>query len=231
MMTNDTEVSFQMVHAREAISRGLTHIERQVTAIENNVRDEPTYAFDLARTLVECACRTILEEREIPYSKGDDLSALFRMVREQLPFLPPEASGESAARKSLNRTLAGLNSTMQGITELRNEYGFASHGHGTARPQMDRTQAILVAGAADVIVGFLYGVHVQNHTTNIKTSQSLYEENQDFNNFIDENHEIHTILEAEFWPSEVLFRMEPETYRLRLTEFIADAVESEEAGI
>ena len=226
---DSTETSFRMFHAREAISRGWVHIERQVTAAENAVRDEPTLVFDLARTLIESTCRTILTERQVAYSRNANLPSLFSIVRLQLSFLPPAASSEDAARQSLNQALGGLYSTIQGISELRNEYGFASHGHETDIPQMERTQAILVAGAADVIIGFLYRVHVQDRTVNTTTSRSLYEENRDFNNFIDESHDICTILESEFWPSDVLFQLEPETYRSYLAEFRAEAEGSEEA--
>ena len=227
-MVSGPEIPFRMIHAREAVSRGWTHIERQVAATEIAVRNEPTHAFDLARTLIESTCRTILTERQVSYSRGDDLPDLFRSIRRTLPFLPPESSHAATARQSLEQTLGGLQSAVQGISELRNEYGFASHGHETHTPRMERTQATLVAGAADVIIGFLYGVHTQDHTAEITASPSLYEQNQEFNESIDESHETCTVLDVEFWPSEVLFQMEPETYRLRLAEFIAGAESPEE---
>ena len=94
---------------------------------------------------------------------------------------------------------------------------------------MEQAQATLVAGAADVIIGFLYEMHAQSRANNAGAAQSLYVENQDFNNSIDDTHEICVILEAEFWPSAVLFQMEPETYRLRLAEFKTETEESEVA--
>ncbi|MDT9120715.1 abortive infection family protein, partial [Escherichia coli] len=51
-----------------------------------------------------------------------------------LAFLPPSASGEAATRDSLKRTLGGLSTAIQGICELRNQCGFASHGSDKARP-------------------------------------------------------------------------------------------------
>ena len=44
-----------------------------------------------------------------------------------------------------------------------------------------------------------------------------------FNDAVDEAHGSIQIYEAEFHPSEVLFQMEPETYRVYLAEFDADA--------
>ena len=228
-MADETVPSFQMLRAREAMSRGLSHIEQQVAAAENAVRGEPAFglAFDLSRTLIESTCRTILTERRVEWSRGEDLPSLLGKVRRKLPFLPPESSDETAARRSLEQALSGLQSAVQGICELRNHYSFASHGYETDRARMEQAQATLVAGAADVIIGFLYEMHVQSRAGNNSVVQSLYDENQDFNNSIDDNHEICVILEAEFWPSAVLFQMEPETYRLRLAEFKTETEGSE----
>ena len=228
-MADNAADAFRMLNARGAVSRGLSHVEQQVLALENAVRDEPTRAFDLARTLVESTCRTILAERQVPYRNNDNLSTLLNKVSQNVPFLPPAARQETAARRSLERTLIGLRGVIQGITELRNRYGFDSHGRDSVIPQMEAVQALLAAGSADVVVGFLYGVHVQDRTAPGATHRPLYDDNEDFNNFIDENHEICTILESEFWPSEILFHMEPETYRLRLAEFTTEAGGPEEA--
>ena len=229
MMADETVPSFQMLRAREAISRGLSHIEQQVVAAENAVRGEPAFglAFDLSRTLIESTCRTILTERQVEWNRDEDLPALIRNVRRNLPFLPPSSSNETAARESLEQALSGLQSAVQGICELRNHYSFASHGYETDRARMEQAQATLVAGAADVIIGFLYEMHAQSRANNAGTAQSLYDENQDFNNSIDDTHEICVVLEAEFWPSAVLFQMEPETYRLRLAEFKTETEGSE----
>ena len=229
MMADGIVPTFQMLRAREAISRGLSHIEQQVIAAENAVGGEPAFnlAFDLSRALIESTCRTILTERRVESSPEEDLPSLLRKVRRNLPFLPPESSSETAARQSLEQTLRGLQSAVQGICELRNHYSFASHGYETGRARMEQAQATLVAGAADVIIGFLYEMHAQSHAGNIGVGQPSYDENQDFNNFIDDTNEICVILEAEFRPSAVLFEMEPETYRLRLAEFRTEIEGSE----
>ena len=227
-MEDHRELPVQLTHAREAISRGWTHIERQVEAAENAVRDEPTYSFDLARALIESVCLTILRERGVQYSHDGDLPALFRIVSQRVPLLPPAASGETEARRSLVQALSGMQSTIQAICELRNEYGFASHGHEAEHGRMELAQAIFVVGAADVIIGFMYRAHMRNRSVPSPTARPSYEDNEEFNNFIDENHEKCTILDSEFLPSAILFQMEPETYRLSLAEFVAETENPEE---
>jgi hypothetical protein len=57
----------------------------------------------------------------------------------------------------------------------------------------------------------------------------LYEDYLAFNNFVDESLGMIRIYDVEFRPSEVLFRMEPESYHVYLAEFDAEA-EKAEAG-
>src|SRR5262245_41369498 len=144
---------FVMHGARDAMAGGLAHVEEQVKGIEAAVVENPALAFDLAKTLIESTCRAILGERKIAYNEDDDLPKLFRIASNHLPFLPPMASVEAQARESLTRTLNGLSTAIQGVCDLRNRCGFASHGSGTPRPPMESVQALLAAGAADTIVG------------------------------------------------------------------------------
>ena len=60
-MADGTEIPpFVMHGARGAIAGGLLHIEEQVKGIERAVEENPGLAFDLAKTLIESACRRSL---------------------------------------------------------------------------------------------------------------------------------------------------------------------------
>jgi len=219
-LTENQTSTFVMHGARDAIASGMTHMEKQVEELEKAVIDNPGLAFDLARTLVECTCRTILKEREIEYTHRDDLPKLFGKVKDNLPVLPVESSNASDVGKSLRQTLSGLSTAIQGICELRNSCGFACHGSESARPLMEDAQALMVAETADTIIGFLYRMHIQDRTT----EPLVYEKNQDFNNSLDAEYEDGIwISGSEFRPSEVLFTMEPATYRIYLAEFNSES--------
>lgn len=211
---------FVMHGAREAIARGITHIEQHVKSIERFVSENPALVFDLAKTLIESVCRTILTERGISFEQGDNTPSLFRIVTNNLSFLPPEASGETDVRRRLEQTLNGLSTTVQGICELRNACGFASHGSGGPRPTMESVQAILAAQAADAVVGFLYAVHRQD-LLEVRLPRLNYDDYVEFNAFVDEMYEPTRIFEEEFMPSRILFEMGPEPYRVYLTDFLA----------
>ena len=219
---------FSMHGARDAIAGGLDHIGEHVKGIERAVAEQPGLAFDLAKTLVESACRTILKERSIAISSDDDLPKLFKAVTRSLPFLPVEASAEAEVGKSLRQTLGGLHTAMQGICELRNRCGFASHGSDGPRPKMEPAQAMLAAGAAGALVCFLHRVHRQDQAPR-PASRAMFDENPAFNTHVDDTHGMIRIFDAEFRASEVLYQMERESYRVYLTEFTTE-VEGMEAG-
>ena len=104
--------AFAMLGARDAIAGGMLHIQQQVDAIEAATRDNPGLTFDLAKTLIESACKTILTERAVEFTNDDDLPRLFRTAVQHLPLLPPEASGDAAARRSLDQTISGLSTAV-----------------------------------------------------------------------------------------------------------------------
>ena len=218
---------FVMHGARDAMGGGLEHIEEQVKGIEQAVIENPGLAFDLAKTLVESTCRAVLGERSVVYAETDDLPKLFKSATRHLAFLPATASNADEVHKSLTKTLAGLNTAIHGICELRNQCGFASHGSGDPRPVMEGVQALLAAEAADAIVGFLHRVHRQDRTPPTAPSP-IFDDNSAFNNHLDESFGPLMVFDVAFRPSEVLYRMEPETYRIYLAEF--DGGDTEATG-
>ena len=213
---------FVMHGARDAMTAGLAHIEAQVKGIEQAVVENPGLAFDLAKTLIESTCRAVLGERSVAYAATDDLPKLFKSAMQNLSFLPATASEASDVRSSLQQTLSGLSTAIQGICELRNQCGFASHGSGSPRPVMEDVQALFAAEAADTIVGFLHRVHRQDRTPP-PAATPIFDENSAFNESLDENFGPFRVFDVEFRPSEVLFFLEPETYRIYLAEFDSDS--------
>jgi Abortive infection C-terminus len=227
-MTEAPTAPFIMHGARDAIASGLLHIEQQVESIEQAVVENPGLAFDLAKTLVESVCRTVLRERAVAYSRDDDLPKLFKTTIISVPFLPAAATAESEIRKSLATTLSGLHTAVQGLCELRNQCGFASHGSDSPRPAMESVQALLVAEAADAIVGFLHRVHRLAQVAPASTPLR-YSDHAAFNEWIDELNTPVRIFDQEFQPSRVLFEMAPEPYRVYLTGFVTDTENGEAA--
>lgn len=226
-MANTTQASgFTMYGAREAMAAGMVHIEEQIKGIELAITENPGLAFDLARTLIESACKTILSERKISFAPDDDLPKLFKTVTKHLPFLPVSSANEADARKKLLQTLGGLHTSVLGVCELRNAYGFASHGTETQRPLMAGAQAILAAQAADTIIGFLHRVHRQNIVV-VGPARLTYQNNPRFNDYVDFANDPIQIFHLEYKASEVLFNVDQEAYRDLLANYSDDQADQD----
>ena len=229
MASVDDEPLFVMHGARVAVAGGMLHIEEQVKALEMALAENTGLAFDLAKTLVESCCKTIITERGGTFDKNDDMPKLFKLTAQVVPFLPPALASDSAARTSLQQTLSGLSTAMQGVCEMRNAFGFASHGSHAPRPVMERVQAMLVAQAADSIIGFLYRVHRQDQ---MRPKQTMleYQHNPEFNEWLDEQcGPVQILALPPYRPSDVLFNVDQEAYRDILAEYLSEDAEPTEA--
>jgi hypothetical protein len=220
------KMDFVMHGARAAMAGGLAHIEAQVEALERAVVENPGLTFDLAKTVVESACRTILTERNVVFDTEDDLPRLFKTVTSNLPMLPVTSSGEAEARRSLAQTLNGLHTALHGVCELRNACGFASHGSVGRRPVMESAQAELAAQAADAIVGFLHSVHRQERNRPLSVRLE-YDDNEAFNSYVDDANEHLRIFDLTYRPSEALFAVDQEAYRDLLAGYKPEVSEAD----
>lgn len=229
-MAEAEDPAFLMQGARHALASGFRHLERHVETVEQAVHENPGLAFDLSRSIIEGVCRTILSERHVSYESTDKLPQLYRKAMQSVPLLPPDESQAIELRRSLEKTISGLGTSIQGISELRNRSGFASHGFSESRPTLEWIQARMAAEAADTIVGFLCLLHMQDRGAP-PAAMPQYEHNEEFNEWIDESHQLIDILGSEFLPSAVLFEMEPETYRVHLAEFGGQTDTVEDAAL
>ena len=222
-MVESSTSRFQMVGARSAILESPISelIERQIEAIENALESIPDFAFDLSKTLVESVCKTVLADIGQPADPNWDAPKLLRETTNRLTLLPRNHPNPAKARDSVEKTIRGMLQTIQGLCELRNNYGMASHGRDAFSARLDLRQATLAAQAADTIVSFLYRIHrdALRQTPGVRVR---YEDQLDFNDAFDSVNELIRLGELELLPSQVLFHVDLEAYKTALNEFIAE---------
>ena len=218
-----------MVGARSAILEGpITEpIEQQIEAIENALEGIPDFAFDLSKTLVESVCKTILADIGQPADRKWDAPKLLREATNRLNLLPHNHPNPANARDSVEKTIRGMLQTIQGLCELRNSYGMASHGRDVFSTRLDLRQATLAAQAADIIVSFLYRIH-RDALRQSPGTRVYYEDHADFNEAFDSDNELILLGGLELLPSQVLFHVDLEAYKTALNDFIAER--DEEGG-
>ncbi len=220
--------SFTMDGAREVLqmSGGAIHIERQIIALEDAVIGNPGLAFDLSKTLLETVCKTILEDRGEPVEKHWNMPQLFKETCECLPLVPVSHSDQPAVTRSLVKTLKGLQTVVQGLCELRNMEGFASHGKDGYTLSLDPLQAEMAARAADALVHYLYKAH-QSYPRDLSTGRLPIEHFEAFNEYIDDIHDVVGIFDLQYLPSEVLLVVDKKAYREKLAEYMSQVADRE----
>ena len=231
-MVESSTTQFQMVGARSAILSGpiAESFELQIHAIETALETVPDFAFDLSKTLVESVCKTVLADIGQPADPNWDAPKLLRETTNRLNLLPRNHPNPAKARDSVEKTIRGMLQTIQGLCELRNSYGMASHGRDVFSTRLDLRQATLAAQAADTIVSFLYRIH-RDALRQSPGARVYYEDHPDFNEAFDSDNELIRLGELELLPSRVLFHVDLEVYRTALNEFIAErAGEGDDEG-
>ena len=230
MAETNTTIRFVMHGAREVLDAGAVHIEQQISALEEAVTANAGLVFDLAKTLIESSCKTVLSQRKFEYDGNWDLPRLLRETLGQLRLVPEGVDGEQDVSESLRKMAGGLQTTIQGICELRNTHGFASHGREAAFQQLESVQALLVARSSDAIVNFLFRIH-RNYPAGESVLPRAYDDQPEFNQYVDELHSRVHIFNEEFEPSKILFQLAPEPYRIYLTEFQPEQQEEEDSAL
>ena len=214
---------FQMVGARAAILSGpvTESIDQQIQAIESALESVPDFAFDLSKTLVESVCKTVLTDIGRPADPMWDCPRLLRETLNQFSLMPTDHPDPAKGRESVKRTINGMLQAIQGMCELRNNYGIASHGRDGFAARLGLRQATLAAQAADTIVSFLYRIH-RDALSRTPGERVYYEDHPDFNEAFDQGNDLVRIGELELLPSRVLFHTDREAYKDALNDYILE---------
>lgn len=225
---------FVMPGCREVLAQyaGSVHIEQAVRGIEQSIDQNPRLAFDLCKALLETACKTILRERGFQPNNSENAQDLLKQALGVLRIIPATHDAKPRVREGLKKAINGLKTVMQGIADIRNAEGFASHGPDAFEPSLDGMHALLAARAVDAIVHFLFGCHRHFPAEN-SAPPTAYETNPNFNTHIDGLYDVITIFDVELYPSRVLYEMDPVAYDENLRSYMQtrDATEADEESL
>lgn len=154
-------VAFVMDGAREVLEQGtIPRLQQQVDALEASLPDNPALAFDLAKSVVETACRTIMTDRGLmPTKSTPTLNELITETLEALQLVNDHRPDEAKVVRILRKAVKGLVTAAQSLGELRNSDGFASHGTDGYLESLEPFHATFAARSADAVVNFLFQAH------------------------------------------------------------------------
>ena len=186
-------------------------------AVQNFENESYEIVFDCSKSLVECCCKTILNDLNVKYDSDEDFQKVLKKTLQNLALLPETHQSEAQLRESISKTINGFNTIAQGIGELRNSQGIMAHGGDGSYIGLGRSYALLMINLSDAISTFLLGRHKDFSERAIPSLS--FEANPIFNERLNEEFGSLTIFETAYEASEILFELDPQGYEAYLTEF------------
>lgn len=138
------------------------YVKSKIKIMSDAVYDNTDLALGTAKELIETTCKSILKEKSVAVDKNWDLSRLFKETINCLSFLDAkEVDNPEQATKSVKQILSGCNSIIQGIAELRNNYG-TGHGKDENFKSLPSKYASFVAATVADIIIFILQINGEN---------------------------------------------------------------------
>jgi hypothetical protein len=134
------------------------YISQQINLMESSIDAAPHVAIGTAKELIETCCKTVLEGRNKEVDENWNITRLVKATTDELELSPASVSDEKKASQTIKRILGSLSSVIQGIAELRNDYG-SGHGKDGNFVGLGPRHARLAVGAASTLAAFLLETH------------------------------------------------------------------------
>jgi len=171
------------------------------------------------KAIIESFCKSILDERGKEYDSNPSVGKLAKQAVTVLE-VGKGAENEKKTREAFKRLVTGfasnLESAVQGIGELRNDFCPLAHGKSNSHVPLDVHYAEFLAKQADSLVGFIY--ELKENYLLIEPEDPIFAD-ADFDEYLNDEFHAVEIYEDTYLPSEILFSVKPEKYKDALDEY------------
>lgn len=134
------------------------YVTQQINLMESSIENSPHISIGLAKELIETCCKSIFDERNENYDAKWDLPKLMKETTKLLKLIPEDIPNKIKAASSIKQILGSLSSVVQGVCEVRNEYG-SGHGKNGKFKGLQPRHAKLAVGAASTLAIYLLETH------------------------------------------------------------------------
>ncbi|WP_068482625.1 MULTISPECIES: abortive infection family protein [Pseudoclavibacter] len=124
-------------------------LQEHLDRVRRGLEDDPAAAISSSKELIESLFRIILERSDVAYGRKDDIPALYRKVADLLALKAQSVPESALGSRSSEQILRTLVTTVQSLTELRNELGL---GHGRPTRSLALTRHARLALNATVTI-------------------------------------------------------------------------------
>ena len=134
------------------------YVVQQINLMETSIDNSPHISIGIAKELIETCCKSIFHDRSEQYDKNWDLTRLMKETTKLLKLTPDDIPNETKASSSIKQILGSLSAVVQGIGEIRNEYG-SGHGKDDKFKGLQPRHAKLAVGSATTLAIYLLETH------------------------------------------------------------------------
>lgn len=138
------------------------YINTQIKIMLDNQSVNPTESIGKAKELIECCCKTILENNNIMYENDWTVSRLVDETMKVLEITPRHISSNSLEAKAIKAVLGNLKGIASNMATIRNAYG-SGHGKSASYNGLQERHAKLAIGSSVTLVNFLWDSFERKH--------------------------------------------------------------------
>lgn len=153
-LVNSGGAKISLTNIKELAKKNdLNYILKECERIEKEAETDPEDAITSAKAMVESSLKHILDSEGEGYKNNEGLRDLYKKV-SQIMNLSPGGHNELMFKT----ILSGMINVINGLDEIRNEYGDA-HGKSVKNYKPETRHAILAVNAAKAIIEFLLSTY------------------------------------------------------------------------
>ena len=131
------------------------YIVSQMNIMLDNQTVNPTESIGKDKELIECCCKTILENCNVLYENDWSLSRLVDETMKVLEITPKHISSNSLEAEAIRAILGNLKGIASNMAKIRNAYG-SGHGKSASYKGLQERHAKLAIGSSITLVNFLW---------------------------------------------------------------------------
>lgn len=134
------------------------YLTQQIDLMVSLQATNPTEAIGKAKELIESCCKTILDNMEISWDKGENVQQLTGKVLDALNLLPSNIQSTDQGAESIRAVLGNLRAIPTKLAELRNPFG-SGHGKSASFQGLEARHAKLAVGCSITFVDFVWSTY------------------------------------------------------------------------
>lgn len=189
------------------------HLQELINTVEVELKNNSDKAIDAAKCLIEAVCKTILKERGVEYSSDSKVPGLVKMTLKHLGI------EKNSTNDSVRDIATGFDTAVNGIANIRNNYGPLAHGRDAYHQKVRDTLRHTMVRSVEMVAIQLIELHVASET-NWEYTRLPFEEHSSINYAIDKSAIVDVNVEeslieingAEYRPSQILYEVDRRAY-------------------